>query len=59
MMQRSNEKARRGATHDGLREQCRKQSDYNRKPMNQPRNHGFLLVVAREENGSKDEEGGQ
>ncbi len=59
-MQRSSQKeTRRGATHDGLREQCRKQGDYNRKPMNQPRNHGFLLVVARGGNGSKDEEGGQ
>ena len=28
MMQRSNEKARRGATHDGLREQCSKRGDY-------------------------------
>lgn len=37
-MQRGNEKAHRGATHDGLREQCRKQADYTRKLLNPERN---------------------
>lgn len=45
MMQLSNEKARRGATHDGLREQCRKHPKYNGKPLNQQK----VRLVARGE----------
>lgn len=43
-MQRSTQKeTRRGATHDGLREQCRKHYQYNGKPLNQQK----VRLVAR------------